>query len=339
MYSIFSSIFRYRPQPLRSPEEDYFTEVFAGVLRASPRLGIGFVKWITGKYVDSVHIETQKSIPSGDRLDVWIDARDRHIGTRHLLAIEHKIGSAEGRNQLQRYEAHLRQDRAATTRTLVYTTRHERKAWEGTSGEPEVKFRNLHWFQVADWIKGWMVEHPGEPDERSMILVGELLSLMEDWNMAMDLNAAGLTAATVYRTSVEAQLLQILDETKEACGLSGTYGNAWSHERRNLYYSSPWVDNQADISVEFGFDFDRDDADWSVAQLGLPSAYFAVIGTDRPRLNGLDDWYSAPVAWGEGYLRTKQLKHLQVKGNSLHGEYLAFFLTARDELWRALGIE
>ena len=103
-------------------------------------------------------------------------------------------------------------------------------------------------------------------------------------------------------------------------------------------YSSPWVDDQEDIHVEFGFDFDRDDSDWSVPHLSLPSAYFAAIGTDRPELGQLQNWGPAPTGWGDGYLRVKRLGSLRVQGNSLHGEYLRFFQSARDELWQALGL-
>ena len=137
-------------------------------------------------------------------------------------------------------------------------------------------------------------------------------------------NSCRLVVAVQYRRSVEAQLLQILNETKEACGIAGSHGNAWTYQKQELWYSSPWVDDQKDIYVEFGFDFDRDDADWSVPHLSLPSAYFAAIGTDRPELGQLQNWEPAPTDWGDAYLRVKRLGCLQVQGNSLHGEYLRF---------------
>ncbi len=158
--------------------------------------------------------------------------------------------------------------------------------------------------------------------------------------MAMNLNAGLLATATIYHRSVGPQLVQILNETKEACGLSGTKGNQWSHNREDLYYSSPWVDDQKNISVQFGFDFDRDDVEFSVPQLCLPSAYFAVMGdTYRPELDNLKDWEAAPESWGDGYLRVKRLGCLRLQGMSLHGEYIGFFLNARAKLWRAIGLD
>ena len=339
MKSIFSSVFTYSPRAARSPEEDFFTEVFAGVLRASLPLRTGFVEDLICYDVDSVHVDTQKTVDSRDRIDIWIEARNQRTGARHVIAMENKIRAAEGQNQLLRYEAHLRRDTSAATRTLVYATLHERRAYSARRGGPEVAFKSIHWFEVAEWMRKWTAKHRESVDERSIVLIRELLLLMEDWNMAINLDAGNLATATAYRTSVEAQLLQILEETKGACDLAGTPGNAWSHDRRNLVFSSPWVDEQQDVAVEFGFDFERDDADWSVAQLSLPSVYFAVSGADRPEIKNLQNWEPPPEAWGSNYLRVKQLGNLQVHGNSLHAGYLNFFLTAREELWQVLGLE
>ena len=339
MSSFFSQIFRYRPRLGRMPQEDFFTEVFAGVLQANHSLRVAFVRWLICHDVDSVSLVTQKTVPGGDRLDVWIDARDERTGARHVVAMENKIGAAEGKDQLLRYVSHLKSEEAeADTRTLVYATRHERTTFRPSGDGPEVKFRAIHWFDVADWMRKWAAEPSPGVEDRSILLLHELLQLMEDWNMAMNLTPADLVVAVQYRRSVEAQLLQILNETKEACGIAGSHGNAWTYQKQELWYSSPWVDDQKDIYVEFGFDFDRDDADWSVPHLSLPSAYFAAIGTDRPELGQLQNWEPAPTDWGDAYLRVKRLGCLQVQGNSLHGEYLRFFRTARDELWQVFGL-
>lgn len=156
--------------------------------------------------------------------------------------------------------------------------------------------------------------------------------------MDINLNANLAATATIYHKSVYPQLVAILNEIKEACGLRGTKGNQWSHNTQYLYYSSPWLDNHQNIHVEFGFDFDRDDADFSVPQLGFPSAYFAAKGTHRPEIDNLEDWEAAPESWGDGYLRVKRLGCLRLQGTSLHGEYINFFLNARSELWQAIGL-
>ena len=342
MDTIFGRMFRYRPSIGRLPQEDFFTEALVGVLKANRALAEGFAGWIIGQEVDQVALETQKSVGDGNRVDIWMDARNQQCGLRHAVAMENKIGAGEGADQLSRYETQLKCDADAQTRTLVYATLHERSTFQPSPEAPHVTFRPLHWFEVADWLRVWTVNPREEIDDRCIVFVRELLLLMEDWNMAMNLNANDLAIATAYRRSVEDQLIQILEETKAACRLTGTRGNQWSHapsySRRYLCYSSPWIDDRKDIFVEFGFDFDRDDAHWSVAELHLPSAYFAARGTQRPGLDRLSRWDTPPESWGDDYLKVKQLSCLRIGGDSLHAEYLKFLHDARDELWEAVGL-
>ena len=338
MNSIFGRVFRYRPRAERLPEEDFFTEAFAGVLESSLSLRAAFAQWLIGDDVDldSVQVETQKTVDS-DRFDVWMDARHRASASRHVIVMENKIGAGGTLDQLRRYEEHLRTEADASTRTLVYATRHARLDFQPCPDGPGVAYRPVRWFEVADWLRERAGKRGESVNERSDFLIRELLLLMEDWSMAMNLTADDLAVAARYQKTVQWQLLQLLDETKGACDLPGSRGNAWSHTRADLCYSSPWVDEHEDVYVEFGFDVGRDDAVWSVPELCLPSAYFAVLGTHRPELDNLADWGPAPEAWSKDCLRVKQLRSLEVHGNSLHSSYLEFFLASRDELWTALG--
>ena len=338
MSSIFGRVFRYRPRAERLPEEDFFTEAFAGVLESSLALRVAFAQWLICDDVglDGVQVETQKTVDS-ERFDVWMDARHSVSGLRHVIVMENKIGAAGTLDQLRRYERHLRAEVDATTRTLVYATRQERLDFQPCPDGPAVAYRPVRWFEVADWLREWAEKRCDANTERSLFLIRELLLLMEEWSMAMNLTADDLAVAARYQQTVQWQIQQLLDETKGACDLSGSRGNAWSHNRADLFYSSPWVDEREDVFVEFGFDVARDDDQWSVPKLCLPSAYFAVRGTHRPEIDSLADWGPAPEAWGNGYLRVKQLRSLEVHGNSLHSSYLHFFLAARDELWTALG--
>ena len=158
--------------------------------------------------------------------------------------------------------------------------------------------------------------------------------------MEIHLTAEDLAAATRHRTSVEGHLLQLLDEIWADCVIPDRQGDNWKYKKRDLVYTSPQFNADLNAGAEFGFDFDRDDADWSVSQLGLPSAYFAIWGTEGPELtNRLEalEWDPAPEEWGEDYyLRAKQLNSPNVTGSSLHPIYLEFFRTAREELWQAL---
>ena len=336
MSSIFSQLFRYRPSGGRLSREDFFTEAFAGVLKKNHPLRIAFVKWLICQEVDRVDVETQWSIGDGGRPDIRIEASYGLSGAHHVVAMENKIDSEEGPDQLRRYEKELRRYDAAATRTLVYATLHEQSDFQCSPEKPQVVFRQIHWFRVADWLRSWTANASKGTDNPNSF-VCELVSLMEEWNMAMNLNIDDLAAATVYQTSVAPQLRQILDDVWAAFNIPGTRGNQWSYNP--LWYSSPWIDDENTIYVKFGFDFDRNDADWSVEDLRLPSAYVSVRGTHRHELDNLTNgWRQPPDGWHPDNLRVKHLNSLQLPGDPLHLQYLSFFESARAELWQAVGI-
>lgn len=329
--SIFLRLFKYRPGDGRVSQEDFFTEALAGVLDASPFLRADFVRWLIGiDDVETARVYTQRSLAGGGRVDVWIEVRGD--GRRHLVAMENKIDAAVDVKQLRTYEKALRGETGAASRILVCAALKERVQF---SCGPPVAFKPVLWREVAGWLRGWLREHPREPVGP---LARELLSLMENWNMAIDLTADDLVTATRYRRTVEREMLQILDEVYAECNIPQGQGN-WSFNRQHLIYTSRRFSKNMKAYSEFGFDFERDDAGWSVSSLGLPSAYFAVAGSQgavlKRRLAALD-WPAPPEEWGDSYLRAKQLESMVVSGDSLHMHYLEFFKTARAELWEAL---
>ena len=122
----------------------------AAVLEANQPLRLAFVKWLIGHDVDFVYLETQKTVESGDRLDLWVDARSRRSSVRHVIAMENKIEAGEGPDQLLRYERHLKYQTTADTRTLVYATLHERTSFqESLEGPPpplhSVRYTGSKW--------------------------------------------------------------------------------------------------------------------------------------------------------------------------------------------------
>ena len=343
MNSFFLRLFTYRSRDGREPQEDFFTEAFAGVLRSSVPLRTSFLGCLFDLHeVDSVHISTQSALDDGGRVDIWIEARSDRSRVRHVLAMENKISAPVDDAQLRRYENQLKREANPNTRTLtlVCATRHERASFEPSTCRPVVAFKQVRWHEVADWLRGWLSQQPDGLHEPGVPLVHELLLLMEDWNMEIHLTAEDLAATTRHRTSVEGHLLQLLNEVYTECELSDGQGN-WSYNQQLLAYFSPRFNSDMDARAEFGFDFERDDADWSVPQLGLPSAYFSVIGSEGPklthRLTALG-WAPPPKDWPDQYLGAKQLDSLVVSGASLHPIYLDFFRTAREDLWQALGL-
>ena len=106
MTSVFSRLFKYRPREKRLPEEDFFTEVLAGVLQKTPDVRTKFVEWLIGHdgcevEIKEADIDTQKSVHGG-RLDIYVGARSAD-GQRHVVGVENKISAKEGGRQIERY--------------------------------------------------------------------------------------------------------------------------------------------------------------------------------------------------------------------------------------------
>lgn len=269
MASWLGRLFRYRETEAKAPGEDFFTEALTGVLNANPEMCAGFAGWLACQEFSGARAITQKPI-GGGRVDMWIEARDA-AGRRHVVVVENKLGAPEGQGQLGRYEVQLAQETAAT-RTLVYITMHERTDF-GRS-ESAVSFRNLHWFQVYEWITRWT----GGRGE----LAGQLLELMEEWGMEMHLGAHDLGVAVAYQGRVQKQMLQIPDEVYEKCRADCRRGQ-WAYDRLHLGYRSAYLGDE-DVFYDFGFDFERDEERWNAARLQLPSAYFGLRGADAAKL-------------------------------------------------------
>lgn len=264
-------LFKYRATEGRSPEEDFFTEAFAGVLESRPKMSVDFAAWLTEREIKSADVATQKVVNATNRLDMWFKARDEN-GGNHLVVLEHKLGARQGSDQLRRYERYLTAQ-VADSYTLVYVTMHEHSNFEPL-GEA-VSFRNLHWFEVYDWLEDWIREND-DIDSASGGLTRELLRLMEAWGMEMGLGARELASAVEYKGSVQSQLLQILDEVREQCRedcLSVTPSRCISSSNQ----SRPW---QA-IRFSAASDRSRLSPVSSVAPSAFASANAKTSGEDR----------------------------------------------------------
>ena len=327
MGSLLARLFRYQPTEGRSPREDFFTEVLAGVLHTSPDLRAGFAGWMAGRKLENAYFTTQKVTPDGNRLDVWIEGED-DAGERHLIVVEHKLGAPAGPDQLERYERYLGQFPSAASRTLVYVTM-QRPAPFLTS-VAGVTFQSRRWFEVADWLRQWQSGREG----RATTLVREVLHLMEEWGMEMGLNAHELSAAVTYHMRARHRLVQVLNENWQVCGVEGSQSNRWTYDTERLVYQSPYIGRERSY-LEFGFDFDRQDDDWDVPRLQLPSAYFGIRGDDvskRVQRKLSNDWKEPPATWQWQHgSRVKQLGALTTSGPSLHDAYLEFFRSSLRE--------
>ena len=160
MTSIFDRTFWYRQSEGKTSKEDYFTETFVAILEKVEGLKIDFIKYLLCSEVnevteiEGVYLQSQKSFwDARRRVDIYVDARGIER-QRHLMIIESKIDAPEGSGQLDAYMKLLKNERAATSRTLVYITRGSQKPRKKYQ-RGNVRFRRLRWFEVYNWLEGW----------------------------------------------------------------------------------------------------------------------------------------------------------------------------------------
>ena len=332
MADLFSRLFRYRPRERRRPWEDWFTESFAAVLDQYPKLGAAYASHLIGRDVDTADIETQRTFDNA-RPDMWVDARDAE-GGRHVVMVEHKLGAPAEARQLQDYEQRL-QSFPAKTRTLVHIA--------GSSTPPDfrvttagVEFKCLKWFQIYRWLARWTTgaRTGGESAE----FADELLKFMEKWGMTIEIGMDELVAATAYRTKqVEQRLLQIMDSAWDDCRMTDALGETDGGWKTDVeYHRSPRIVRHG-VHVEYGFDFLREDAEWDVSRLQMPSAW---VGIWLPDVNGSctlacpSGWKEPPKTktWddngGGRWVWVCEIEELRMRGESLSALYLEFFAGA-----------
>ncbi|MCY3623188.1 MAG: hypothetical protein OXH68_15960 [Gammaproteobacteria bacterium] len=307
-------------------QEDFLTDVLCGVLGKRQSLAAGFANWLMPEdqqlLQDSTSITAQTRV-EGDQPDMRIDAEDTS-GRRHVLIVENKLGAPEGHRQLERYRAMLDREQAAT-KTLAYITH----ASASPPEDPRVVHRT--WFQVYGWLKDWIAAR--EEDA----LVGEVVELMEDWNMDVTVTTRELAAATVWKKSTQNSLNELLAlvqaQVRQRVRLGG--GSRWvpSESPRYLSRQSPGLRDLEGVRLEYGFDFERDDEDWSVDVMQIPSAYFTISDRSEEALSCPDGW--AKAGW-VGYTWVKHIRGPVSFTRPWTDFYLSFFAEALDDLVKIL---
>ena len=117
----------------------------------------------------------------------------------------------------------------------------------------------------------------------------------------MTLSANDLAAAVLYQNTVQNTLYRILNDVWNESSVDGANDNKWSYsDPKGITYRSPLINGA--FRYRYGFDFRREDDDWNVTRLGLPSAFFCrLVGECRGELGGscIVDKASQCLALGE----------------------------------------
>jgi len=213
--SLFSKLYRLSSVRINQLE-NYHTEIVACVLQNSPELTW---KWLAklglpvqGEWREVV-VRTQENLgqcedpdDSGSRPDIVISI-EGDKGT-DLTYIESKVGSKQGKSQLQRYANHLAGHERVCTRSLVYITRdfeHTEKP-EGAG----VVFKPCRWYEFYQFLK--------DTDPNPTGIKKELMLFMEETNMSQSdqFSPIDILALSSFRKA-----RKIMDQTMWD-GVSGT---------------------------------------------------------------------------------------------------------------------
>jgi hypothetical protein len=176
----FSSITRFRPNPVRNPHEESLTEIFAAVLRRSREAAYGVATTcgladLAGD--ETVTIDTQRPAAGLERVDVEL-LFDSPTAGRRCLWLELKWDAKPDASQVVRYADHLKQigrpeDRVVLVAPWTSLQRHEQEL-------DQIACRS--WTDVALALRS--VAPGGQRNDVGSWLVDEFLSYLKEQNLS-----------------------------------------------------------------------------------------------------------------------------------------------------------
>ena len=159
--SLFNNLLQLNPNQI--PLEDFFTEIFAHLLKMDSNLLCEWLKEfkISGIQPESQQISTQESFDaldkhfSGSRPDIYIEIANKF--SKELILVECKIGSTEGPDQLQRYAEHMNKIKSISSGVLIYITRDYDKKdsnliFANCNKQNKLKFKQLRWYENYQFL-------------------------------------------------------------------------------------------------------------------------------------------------------------------------------------------
>lgn len=224
MDSIFNRLYSYRATEGRNPEEDFFTEVFAGVMEKTQ----GFFTTLLNKWINDIQrgkglnpielselkIKTQANYSSSikpkesNRPDIVIRANERSAENKlYTIFIENKIGSTERNNQLKSYAQQLN-NLPTEGKVLIYITRYPEQKDSNDVTFENIIFVQKRWFEVYRDAVNYRKHNSSQFE---IVYLDELIKFMEEKKMALKLSLFDL-ALTQNAKQNERKYQDILNE-------------------------------------------------------------------------------------------------------------------------------
>ena len=351
--SVFHRLYSHRPRIGRRPEEDYFTEAFVAVMERAPALLRVLVTALSG--IESVHaaIFSQRTyaLPNIDGLgrpDIVIESKTGQ-DQDHILFMENKLQSIEGKNQLHNYY-NILSTLPGQHKTLLYVTQYaeEEKSVPTPQGsEAGVDFRQFRWRDIYRILDN----RYKELQESEQIFLGELLNFMKEINMVPEMTLMDLIAVTRYPKARKI-FSDFLHEfaTKHDIykwALEHTVGK-WSYSglgNDDIAYTSP-TERVTGVQISFGFWLNTSEPGpvGVVAEHSdLPVAYVSLRQTKGDAQKAAIDKFISNLSrinWKPGkydwdYFLTKSKQVVSIGNEDLLQGYEQFFSEAFQELREA----
>lgn len=252
-------------------EENFFTEIFVSVLKRDHAILKQFLSQIVGMRIqsDSIRVESQVYYPAfkghemGSRPDVVI----RLYSKNHydVVIIESKLGSREGKNQLDRYAIQaIKRFSDARHRYLLYITRSYDPKDETRLSSHIPKYVKLVY---GTWSKFYSILTIQPKDS----LVDEMMAFMEENGMAENnkLYPADLASMNAFPRLIDFMQSSLEGEVEDkfrsvlGCKPKDIFGEQARFEYRMVLWGL--IGN--DLSFLLGYFFDKSGRDYP--QLGL----------------------------------------------------------------------
>jgi hypothetical protein len=149
MVSLFDNLYKYKQSEKgRHQKENFLTEIFAHCLefdetfRKNFLYRIGYTNGCVGFLC-----KTQVTVEGFGIPDVCIE-----IGDHTKIIIECKIGSIQGKNQLEKYALSLIKDKAIN-KHLIYLTKSPESIPALSEFDKKVKFKHFRWYDIYEFLQ------------------------------------------------------------------------------------------------------------------------------------------------------------------------------------------
>lgn len=313
--NLFCRLFRYRPRAGRTPEEDFLTEAYAGILLLDKKAGAAVLSALFGVTISEQFELVTQAQYGGDRPDM--EFRDPVNGV--FVFQENKFGAEFQKGQLDRYFTRLfERGKEFPTKLLVSCTTMR----EAPLVHPDKNYTHYSWPQVFESVSTQVKQAAVEIRPIWQQFLGFLESKgMQPFSGIPQSALDALNEVEACRNQLWQLLDLIIDHLRSRYDCNVIPGSAsksfWSVSKPSLKFGAitflPYIEYKAD-GIFFGLSLRKEstglvNSESSVSELtknfqpdvgghlsqavsaaNLSDGFFEDVASD-PQLNSIRGWY------------------------------------------------